>query len=382
MVCTIRFKQNVGHLGKDIVVSGVHGHYRTMKIAWKREFTDFWDRLARYALHSGINFLAGDFNKSINEVPKQLRNRGIYCDCVPWYPWQQAANSAAAESTEQRLGFDSCGIFFIGGRVQVYTPQVSSHLNIEDLAAVADWEVEGLDVYDGTNVPGQPWHCYRSRAYQERPDEKDLEARLRDLLMPSTTPEELAMIPTREGVEYCPDLRLTQRNMEQDEWLVEGFVHNGGHWRQCVRTQKASARREEKIKELAQRRQGEKGKGDHKGEGNGKKIRAYTAVAEHTYFGKPMNKGDGKGKNSSWAAVADDGRGWDGSWAAASSSGSWSAGADDSRGWDEWVLVRRGASSSGSWSAVADYGSGGITGVASNIMSPSSPLHLPQSRRN
>jgi hypothetical protein len=236
----------------------------------------------------------------------------------------------------------------------IITPQVSFHLNIEDLAAVADWEAEGLDVYDGTNVPGQP----------------------------STTPEELAMIPTREGVEYCPDLRLTQRNMEQGEWLVEGFVHNGGHWLQCVRTQKAPARREEKIKELAQRRLGEKGKGDHKGEGKGKTDRAYTAVAEHTYFGKPMNNGDGKGKNSSWAAVADDGRGWDGSWAAASSSGSWSAVADDSRGWDEWVLFRGGASSSSSWSAVADYGSGGITGVASNIMSPSSPLHLPQSRRN
>jgi hypothetical protein len=296
----------------------------------------------------------GDFNTSINDVPKQLRKRGIYCDCVPRYPWQQAANSAVAESTEQRLGFDSRGIFFTGGRVQVYTPQVSFHLNIEDLAAVADWEAEGLDVYDGTNVPGQP----------------------------STTPEELAMIPTREGVEYCPDLRLTQRNMEQGEWLVEGFVHNGGHWLQCVRTQKAPARREEKIKELAQRRLGEKGKGDHKGEGKGKTDRAYTAVAEHTYFGKPMNNGDGKGKNSSWAAVADDGRGWDGSWAAASSSGSWSAVADDSRGWDEWVLFRGGASSSSSWSAVADYGSGGITGVASNIMSPSSPLHLPQSRRN
>ena len=29
LVCRVGFKQNIGHLGQDIVVAGVHGHYRT-----------------------------------------------------------------------------------------------------------------------------------------------------------------------------------------------------------------------------------------------------------------------------------------------------------------------------------------------------------------
>ena len=32
MVCKVGFKQNIGHLGKDIIVGGVHGHYITMSI--------------------------------------------------------------------------------------------------------------------------------------------------------------------------------------------------------------------------------------------------------------------------------------------------------------------------------------------------------------
>ena len=31
LVCKIGFTQNIGHLGKEIVVCGVHGHNRTMK---------------------------------------------------------------------------------------------------------------------------------------------------------------------------------------------------------------------------------------------------------------------------------------------------------------------------------------------------------------
>ena len=32
MVCKVSFKQNIGHLGKDIIVCGVHGHNITMSI--------------------------------------------------------------------------------------------------------------------------------------------------------------------------------------------------------------------------------------------------------------------------------------------------------------------------------------------------------------
>ena len=90
-MCRVSFKQNIGHLGKDVVVAGVHGHFYTMKIKWPAQWREFWDRLVELVNDLGINFLAGDFNMSLTEVPKQLRSRGITCDCVAWYPWQQAA---------------------------------------------------------------------------------------------------------------------------------------------------------------------------------------------------------------------------------------------------------------------------------------------------
>jgi hypothetical protein len=68
--------------------------------------------------------VAGDFNMSLTETPKQLRSCGIICECVAWYPWQRddiSCRNAAINAgiSAHRLGFDSCGIFYIGGKVQV-----------------------------------------------------------------------------------------------------------------------------------------------------------------------------------------------------------------------------------------------------------------------
>ena len=97
LTCRAGFKQNVGHLGTEIVVCGVHGHNRTMKLefgptVWK----NYWDQLAEEIQEFGIKFVAGDFNMSLTEVPNQLRSRGIQCDCVAWYPWQQVTAVADA----------------------------------------------------------------------------------------------------------------------------------------------------------------------------------------------------------------------------------------------------------------------------------------------
>ena len=127
LVCRVGFKQNIGHLGKEFVVCGALGHNRAMKMEWPAAWTAFWDRLAQYVQYFGIKFLAGDFNMSFTEVPKQLRSRGILCDCVAWYPWQRNKGPCGMETavvglSEQRLGFDSCGIFYIGGRVEITRP--------------------------------------------------------------------------------------------------------------------------------------------------------------------------------------------------------------------------------------------------------------------
>ena len=147
----------IGHPGKEIVVCGAHGHYRTMKMEWLGAWKAFWDRLAAHVREFGIRFLAGDFNMSFTEVPKQLRSRGILCDCVAWYPWLHVRDGLPS-----KLGFDSCGIFYIGGSVEVTLPWNLKH--IDDLTAVAGNDGStNLDKYDGPNVPGQPWDSYRSK---------------------------------------------------------------------------------------------------------------------------------------------------------------------------------------------------------------------------
>ena len=256
-VCKVSFKQNIGHLGKDVVVAGVHGHCRTMKREWPEVWHEFWKRLAALVLKFGINFLAGDFNMSLTEVPKQLRSRGIQCDCVAWYPWQQAAVTDRQYGS-QGLGFDSMGIFYLGGQVEVKMHWNLGHVEI--LSAVTDARNganQNLDVYAGQNVPGQPWHCYRSKAYNEPACNKDLEARLRDLLTPSTEPEELARLPRGKNYWHCPYLRLKQKKMRQKEWLVDGELHNGAHFPLCVFTENSRARSEEgetKRRQKAQNR--------------------------------------------------------------------------------------------------------------------------------
>ena len=167
MVCKIGFKQNIGHPGKDIAVGGVHGHYRTMKIEWPQVWKAFWDRLARHVLHFSIQFLDGDYNISLTEVCKQLRARGISCNCVAWYPGQKKKppndmEAAVAGMDEQRLGFDLIGIFYISWGssriVEISTPSSLHHIDI--LTAVAG-DHKDLDVCEGGNYPGQPWGCYR-----------------------------------------------------------------------------------------------------------------------------------------------------------------------------------------------------------------------------
>ena len=64
MICKVSFKQNVGHIGTDVVVAGVHGHYRTMKHEWPSALNRFWDSLANNIRSHGVKFLAGDFNMS------------------------------------------------------------------------------------------------------------------------------------------------------------------------------------------------------------------------------------------------------------------------------------------------------------------------------
>jgi hypothetical protein len=263
MVCRVTFKQNIGHIGKDLVVMGVHGHYRTMKIEWRDAWVAFWDRMAGLVLLYGIHFMMGDFNMSLTEVPNQLRSRGVVCECVAWYPWRLKGepagqtNEAIAELVScQPLGLDSMGIFFVGGNVKVKMDWDFNKIDL--LSAVADdrgnpqsQPCMDLTEFEGMNTPGQVWTAFRSKKYAETVKDKDLKARLTDLLTPSTTQAELDAIQRPEGSRYCPRLKLKSRHLEVDEWLVNGQVHNGAHMPLAVWTDNESARSEAAAKARA-----------------------------------------------------------------------------------------------------------------------------------
>jgi len=113
MVYKVDFKQNIGHLGNEIVIAGVHGSRRTMNLQWQEAHKAFFDRLHAQILSKKIQFLCGDFNMSLTDVPKQLERRGLKCDCVAWYPWKPrgAFPEVVDPANTPSLGLDSCAIF-------------------------------------------------------------------------------------------------------------------------------------------------------------------------------------------------------------------------------------------------------------------------------
>ena len=231
MICKATFKQNIGHIGTDVVVCVVHLHFKTAKLEWPSVAAKFWDALAAQIKRHGVKFLTGDFNMSLTEVCVQLRSRGVESDCIAWYPWLHADRTDA-----QPLGLDSCGMFYIGGSVEVRLDYSLLQLDILT-TAVAGHMADHLHEYAGQNTPGQPWTAYQ-------PKKKDLRCKLTDLLLPSTTAAELNQIPKRAGTTYRPYLRVKQKQVDRNEWLVAGSVHNGAHFPLMIFTQNSSHRSE------------------------------------------------------------------------------------------------------------------------------------------
>ena len=148
MILKYMSKQNVGHLGREIVVMGSHGNNLTMRIEWRKAWENWWDRHAQHIRNHEVKFWCADFNMSLTEVPKQLRSRGIYADCCAWYPWKHINPGVSVVEDMQGstpLGIDSMGIFYIGGTVGV-TPSYGLAA-VDDLTAVAD---SRLHVYEAS----------------------------------------------------------------------------------------------------------------------------------------------------------------------------------------------------------------------------------------
>ena len=141
----------------------------------------------------------------------------------------------------QPLGFDSCGIFYIGGNVQVSVCWSLQHIDVLTAVAdamdqkYADAQCEPLDVYHGQNTPGHHWARYRSTSCRERKDDKNLGARLEDLLRPSSAMAEHG--PWRQGSNLC----LRQIIFDKKQWLAREGVPPDAHFPLFVFTKNASA---------------------------------------------------------------------------------------------------------------------------------------------
>ena len=120
-----------------------------------------------------------------------------------------------------------------------------------------------MDDYKGANVPGQHWSSYRQGHKDQTNEQKDLMARLTDLLTPATLPDDLPAAPYYgKKSKTFPYLRLKQKKLDQKEWLVSHVnpsservteIHAGAHFPLCIwtnntgrRSKEAETRRENK----------------------------------------------------------------------------------------------------------------------------------------
>ncbi len=257
LTCKMTFKQSVGHIGHELVVCGVHGHCYTMKVQWPQIWKAFWDRLVAKIRKFGIKFLAGDFNMSLTDVTVQLRSRGVEVDCVAWYPWIHEAKSL----NNQRLGMDSCGIFYIGGDMQSSlwwgTPYLAADADTFPQVEQCIPPTHMLDAYTDATFPGQHWSAYRSRGVamnHKSPARDGLDQRLTDLLTPSTTQAQLEHLRSAGMHCPCPYLRTKQKKMDIQYWLVGGDVHMGAHYPLCVFTNNARSRTNEAVEARRKRK--------------------------------------------------------------------------------------------------------------------------------
>ena len=121
MVCAVFYKQNLGHIGKRLVVMGVHGHALTMENYKPWALAQFWDRIAELILKHGVQVLSGDFNMAFIQVRIELKKRNVLVTCAAWTPWRMgnAASIPEFRGKDPPIGHDSCGIFMVGPDIEV-----------------------------------------------------------------------------------------------------------------------------------------------------------------------------------------------------------------------------------------------------------------------
>ena len=174
MICKFKWKQNIGHLGNEVTVMGVHGHYKTMNMYFAAKVNnELWSKIHALIVEHNVNFLVGDWNMSLPQVVPRLSELGLRVDLCAWYPWLHETQ----EKDGFYFGMDSCAMFYIGGDVACQL--IWDYYSIGDILKDAACDPKQrprsrqygpvFDVYCGEkngetcNVPGKLWDKFKNK---------------------------------------------------------------------------------------------------------------------------------------------------------------------------------------------------------------------------
>ena len=105
MICRFHWKQNIGHLGNDVTVMGVHAYYRTMNMLFPESVNcEWWGNVRDLIVEHKVDFLVGDWNMSLPQVVPRLTKLGLLVDVCAWYPWLHEEDNQGG----YYFGMDSC----------------------------------------------------------------------------------------------------------------------------------------------------------------------------------------------------------------------------------------------------------------------------------
>ena len=283
MICKFKWKQSIGHLGNEVTVMGVHGHYRTMNMLFAAKVNnELWIKIHALIVAHNVNFLVGDWNMSLPQVVPRLSDLGLRVDLCAWYPWLHETQ----EKDGYYFGMDSCAMFYIGGDVacQLTWDYYSIGDILKDAACDPKQRPRSrpdgpvFDVYCGEkngstfNVPGQLWDKFKNKRHEK--GSVNLKTKLEGLLLPSTTSADLAALAAdiaRRGDGKTTYLKLKQKPTDQNEWLldpVSGATHPGAHFPLFLVTQNRS-RRSEEADERRSQKYIQRGRGSGRSRGRG-----------------------------------------------------------------------------------------------------------------
>ena len=232
LICKATLRKPAFIHGYDIIIFAVHGNHDTMKRPNSAGYLEIYDTMKWAYGKYGPFFLLGDLNMGMLLVPHELSCRELTSDVLAYYPY----TFTDPNSSEEKLGLDSCCILYVGGdevesRLSFSSSQIPKLLSASrgDGTVTSDWGVELHSYRNAKEAPGQPWWDYKSKTTS------NLETMLKEFLVCRKSQEQwkLEKASKKQPVTH---LRFRQKQMPQDSVFVNGEFHKGAHMNLMVWT--------------------------------------------------------------------------------------------------------------------------------------------------